>query len=154
MTKLHTMENISANGSQGIQRLKVPSGWLYIVTDYSNVNGVSTTFVPDSEGTKEVAPKDHPLNIKGHPGAYRFERHDGTWSMPYISVDSCRQGYEFEYAPVDEPICDSDLEVTIYQHLFRHRATGQYHYLQADNSYSQGYEEMYDCLGDLNASML
>jgi hypothetical protein len=97
MTKLHTMEHITSDDNSATKRMRVPEGWLYITQSHGGGGSISTTFVPDSEDTKEVAPKDHPLNIKGHPGAYRFERHDGTWSMPYISVDSCRQGYEFEY---------------------------------------------------------
>ncbi len=104
ITPLHTTETILENRNLSVIRMKVPNGWLYTTAakHYARDGvcslSIATTLVPDSEDTKEVvAPEDHPFKITGHPGAYRFQRHDNTWSITFSSIDSCHQGYEFEY---------------------------------------------------------
>lgn len=97
MTKLHTLEKIACEARFTISRTKVPGGWLYITHTHAATTAVSTTFVADSEDTKEVvAPSKtvRPRGIRrGTNGQFEYHGPDDKWHGHFMNSHGCSEAY-------------------------------------------------------------
>ena len=136
-TPLHTIEEIVEGKRPGnkVSRMRVEGGWLYTTNSRvisragAYALAISTTYVPDSKGTKEVIATH--CKSCGGTGADNVSGFAGACDVCYGTG-------------ADEDLYSAG-RGNFKGVIFRGHKTGNYYYMNDDDTWSEGFDTYKEC---------